>query len=367
MKIEHLTFTRFIAALAVVLFHIGANRLGHDSLPGSLFRVLNSAVSYFFVLSGFILVVSNVRQGQLPTHLGKVSFWRNRFARIYPLYLAALILTVGLGVLTGIVKLTTVSTGAAVASAVLLQAWWPDYVMQLNYPGWSLSVETLFYALFPLLFTPIVRQRTRPLLLAAGLFWAVSLAVYALLTNRNALPHFTLYFPLLHLNTFVIGIAGGVVYVRHRARLIQQHGTLTALFLGVLALNLWIVIGHLPILAYYHNGLFAPLFALFILWLSTQANPVTRWLSRPFPVWLGEISYGIYLLQVPVGMGAFYLNAHWLHWPVWGYVPAYLALLIGTAALGFRTVEQPARRFIRQWSASAMATSTTDESVSRPV
>lgn len=367
MKIEHLTFTRFVAALAVVLFHIGANRLGHDSLAGSLFRVLNSAVSYFFVLSGFILVVSNARQGQLPTHLPKGPFWRNRFARIYPLYLTALLLTIGLGVATGTVKVNTLTTGSVVASSLLLQAWWPGFVMQLNYPGWSLSVETLFYGLFPLLFTPIVRQRTRPILLAAGLFWASSLAVFALFTNRNAVPHFTLYFPLLHLNTFVTGIAAGVVYVRHRSRLMQQHGALTAAFLSALLLNLWIIAGHLPLLAYYHNGLFAPLFALFILWLSTQANPVTRWLSRPFPVWLGEISYGIYLLQVPVGMGTFYLNAHWLHWPVWGYVPTYLGLLIGTAALGYRTIEQPARRFIRQWSGSNMAPDTTDEPVSRPV
>ncbi|MBC8156322.1 MAG: acyltransferase [Bacteroidetes bacterium] len=374
MKVEHLTFTRFVAAVLVVIFHLGGSSLDPDSIAGSLLGVGNSAVSYFFALSGFILVISSVRDGRLPARLPRATFWRNRFARIYPLYLVALGLTIVFGALTGSDLAEKLTAGPVVASALLVQAWWPEFAMQLNYPGWSLSVETLFYGLFPLLYALVVRQHTKTVLLAAGLCWALSLGIHIALidtmhaspANQHVLHDLALYFPLLHLNTFLIGIVTGLVLVRHRARLIQHHQWLTATFVTVLAGSFWIVLGHLPILQYHHDGLFAPLFALFILWLSIQENGFTRWLSRPIPVRLGEISYGIYLLQVPVGMVTFHLNYYFLHWPVEAYVPVYIGILMITSEIGYRHIEQPARRLIRQWTTPVLSAAPIDEQFSRP-
>lgn len=83
-KINQLTFTRFIAALAIVVYHYG-----YKIFPFNL-KLLNKiilngsvGVSYFFILSGFVLIVSYLHR----VKNGKISyfnFYLNRFARIYP-------------------------------------------------------------------------------------------------------------------------------------------------------------------------------------------------------------------------------------------------------------------------------------------
>lgn len=349
MRVEHLTVTRFVAATAVVLFHIAINSR-HVSSSRHLLVIGDSAVSYFFVLSGFILVVSRVRDGQLPRRVSAVPFWRNRFARIYPLYVVAFLAAVVLGVVMGLNTIGDLQVGPTVASVLLLQSWVPPFATYINYPGWSLSVETLFYLLFPLLFPVLVGQRTRTIVGVVGLVWLISLGVHMKMLDAGASHNLVLYLPLLHLNTFLVGMVTGIILIRHQTWLAHHTGRVTLAFMLSLPVFAWLIAIPNPIIQYYHNGLFAPFFALFIGWLSIQKNGVSRQLSRPFPVWLGEISYGIYLLQVPVGMVFFGLYGTVFQWSAPLYILAYLITLCGVAALFYHTIEQPARRSIRQWT-----------------
>lgn len=152
MRIPQLTFTRFVAALAIVLFHTG-ERVWPFSHPTVLpvLEAANMAVSYFFALSGFILVVSSVRQGQPPGRIAAGRFWRNRVARIYPLYALALTLFLALALTARTTTLRPEPVPVA-ATYAMLQAWVPPWALLYNYPGWSLSVKALFYALFPALY-----------------------------------------------------------------------------------------------------------------------------------------------------------------------------------------------------------------------
>jgi peptidoglycan/LPS O-acetylase OafA/YrhL len=85
-----LTSVRFFAALEVVLMHTLYELGGEQAraLPAAVIALLTRgglAVSFFFVLSGFILAYTYCDgQNELKTTPGK--FWRARFARIYPLY-----------------------------------------------------------------------------------------------------------------------------------------------------------------------------------------------------------------------------------------------------------------------------------------
>ncbi len=369
MRIDQLTVTRFVSAILLVLFHTAATSLTTDSMAGRMLLAGNSAVSYFFVLSGFILIVSNGRDGQLPTHITKCRFWRNRFARIYPLYLTALILTLTADVLTHNGTFHRIHAGSAVSSALLVQAWLPPYAMDLNYPGWSLSVEVFFYALFPLFYTGMVRLSTQRLVLLTGLVWAFSLAIHRYMVQwvdlgATADYHaLTMYLPILHLNTFLAGTTTGIVFMRHRSWLIRHRNRLllTLLILSVAAG--WVVWTQHPVLRLRHNGMVAPLFAIFVLWLSCQSNGLSRWLSSPALVYMGDISYGVYLLQVPVSTLAFYANSRWLHLPTGSYLLIYLLLLCLVAAASYHYIEQPARRFIRQAALPRFASA--DEQVSQ--
>src|SRR5271155_1236018 len=86
--IPALTSLRFFAALWVVLFHVNAIGLNRGGSKVYLaFALLGYVgVSFFFVLSGFILVY--VYAGR---QIQKRRFWQARFARVYPAYLFALV------------------------------------------------------------------------------------------------------------------------------------------------------------------------------------------------------------------------------------------------------------------------------------
>ena len=87
-KLDQLTTTRFIAALSVVLFHSARNLDIFKFLP--MLTAGPAAVSYFYVLSGFVMALVYYRPGK-PFIFSK--YWLARFSRIYPVYIFSFILT----------------------------------------------------------------------------------------------------------------------------------------------------------------------------------------------------------------------------------------------------------------------------------
>ena len=182
---------------------------------GKSFIYLNSLVSYFFILSGFILVVSSTTKSGQPTDR---QFWLNRFARIYPLYLLAFLLTALLVATIGDEQFLYVESAfakPALASALLVQAWIPDYAFYLNYPGWSLSVEALFYALFPFLFRVLRSVSTLSLVVLSVGSWLLNQAFHIYLKVHGATAAFTNAFPPFHFTTFLMGVCLGIGFVRY--------------------------------------------------------------------------------------------------------------------------------------------------------
>src|SRR4051812_49408903 len=78
--LSNLTAARFIAALFVVLYHVRTS-LPHFRVTDSIFAAGYVGVSFFFVLSGFVLAYNHD-----PARIGRAHFWANRFARIFPVY-----------------------------------------------------------------------------------------------------------------------------------------------------------------------------------------------------------------------------------------------------------------------------------------
>ena len=136
--LRRLTPLRFVAAILVVLYHRGETVPPFD-LPWihAVIAQSNVAVSFFFCLSGFIMATV-YRDG-----VDARAYWIARFARIYPVYALALAACLVTG--------PDITAGQYGLDSVLLQAWVPGWAMTVNPPGWSLSVEVLFYALFPVL------------------------------------------------------------------------------------------------------------------------------------------------------------------------------------------------------------------------
>ena len=170
-----------------------------------------SALSFFFVLSGFVMTWS-ARPGDTAT-----AFWRRRAAKIYPLHavtwFAALMLITWTGGQVGIWQ--------AVPNLLLVHSWSPafDINTSVNEVSWSLSCEAFFYLSFPLLIRVLRRIPVRRLWAwTAGTTLAVillPLAASTLLPSQPTFPPFDAtfhqywvvhLFPLTRLLEFVLGI-----------------------------------------------------------------------------------------------------------------------------------------------------------------
>ncbi|MFD2567549.1 acyltransferase family protein [Pseudotenacibaculum haliotis] len=294
MRIEQLTFTRFIAASLIVIFHYGVD-IFPFSLQKTVFLGANIGVSYFFVLSGFVMIVAYHKKQKISIF----DYLRNRFARIYPLYLLATLILVSYYLLSTNVSIDLIDL---FANLFMIQSWMPQRVLTLNFPGWSLSVELFFYITFPILFNYFYnRLDYKKLALPILLFFGVSQLVFFYFfyseyyQGPNTVSHDLLfYFPVIHLNEFLVGNLLGLYFIQ------RDYKTRNNAFLII---SLIIVCA--LILAYgnaidYHNGILAVIFAPMILLISYDHSWISRISRSKSLIHLGEISYGVYILQIPV-------------------------------------------------------------------
>lgn len=356
-NLNALTGLRFFAALSVVIYHFARPALtGWPAPVQNLAGSGYTAVSLFFLLSGFLLSYSYLNaQGELRGT--RRSFYASRFARIYPAYLLAFLLAAPTNLLwSGRIHSFPVAAVKLLASALIVlslhQAWTPWTAWCWNFPAWSVSVETFFYFAFPWIGPRLARLRLSACIQAAGALWLVSLAAPTalfLMKGTTGAPglsdHLQMvveFNPLLRLPEFMIGIFLGRAY---SLGLTFPRGSQTLSYVSALCLCL--VLAFYPFLPHplLANGLLAPLFALLILSLAPGKGWLACFLSRPLVVMLGEASYGLYILQIPV--------SYWLRMPPPHHslrtFGLYLLILLSAALLSWRWVESPLRTRLRQW------------------
>ena len=326
-QITGLTATRGVAAIWVVLYHTA-----YHTAPFTYFPVLLSgkmAVSYFFVLSGFVLCYSYKEQ-----HIKLSTFAIKRFARIYPLYL----LGITLGFFANHLVTDPNVYAKTATNLLLIQAWFPFYAVSVNAPAWSLCAEVLFYVLFPLLLWLFRRQLSAFLIITAVLFIATQVLHFYLTRHYADIGHTGLVFmnPLLHLNEFLVGMAG--LWITEK--LIQHNLKLNAYV--VLAITIAALYGTKGI-ATYNPSLVAPVYMLLIVAITLKTPRVL--LLAPI-VWLGNISYSLYLLHAPMYALLQQLNTTTAKLADTSFLTVYLVLLHATAWGVYTYFELPAQRWI---------------------
>ena len=344
MRIEQLTFTRFLAALIIVVYHFAID-IPPFTHPSVSFLFSSVGVSYFFVLSGFVMVIAYSKSGRT---INPIVYFKNRFARVYPVYLIALLLSI----LTMWICFIPIDATAVGLNVVMLQSWFPKYPMLINRAGWTLSVEMLFYLSFPFLFNQIYsRYKLTSIAIGILLFWLISQMLSSYLqasqwiTNGEPINHNLLfYFPLMHFNQFLIGNLFGMILLHTHDRFSRNWDLLLIVLLALTAALLKYPVPD----ANYHNGFLAMLFGFIILIISLNNGLISRVSSRKAFVFLGEISFGIYVLQIPIHEAfykitkPFYQN----HYNAFFFV--YLVVLIICSALSYRFIETPLRKLIRK-------------------
>ncbi len=331
----------------VVLYHTLADKyrpFGHSSI------VLGySSVSFFFILSGFVLAIA---YGQRIETLDRKKFWRARFARIYPLYFLTLCLDVPNLLWARFIKYGLISAAAktlvtVMATLLMLQAWWPERLEGIDNPNWSLSVEAVFYFLFPLIAAFFWRRSAKSALMLLSLLYVCGiLLIFAAM--RVHLPEETLiYFPVLHIMEFVAGILLARFFVslmRNEERRLWLHRRTFPFILAAMAGFWWIVrwpgLIPKPVL---HDGGLLLLFGPLILAFAGGQPLITRLFSHPFLVLLGEASYGLYLLHIVL----WHYLGHIIAGVITGWIYVlYLVAAVALSLVSFRYFEQPARSWI---------------------
>ncbi len=296
MRIDQLTFTRFIAALAIVIFHFGSAIFPFNNEHITfLVHYANMGVSYFFVLSGFIMIIAYNRFTKIDT----ADYLRNRFARVYPLIVVS-VLPFALAV---VLFPGTITISEILFNLSTIQAWIPGYATVGNYPLWSLTVEIFFYLCFPLLFNRVYKKYSlSTLTIVVIAIWFITIFVQNYLLNQpfykgNLTPLHDLiyYFPPMHLNQFLIGNIAGLYVVNQAVGLKRKYDIFVILTLTALVLLL-----KYPLAIDYHDGFLAWIFAAFIVVMSQNTGVISKIFSIKPLIFLGEISFAVYVLQVPV-------------------------------------------------------------------
>ncbi|MFZ2102529.1 MAG: acyltransferase [Oricola sp.] len=344
-RFHWLDFMRFLAALAVVLHHYyflylnGSIRVMSEDAMIALFPFAGMrffydygqyAVQFFWVLSGFVFAHTYFRK---PSD--GIGFATARFARLYPLHFATLIIVAALQIvsvdMTGVSQITTHNDAYHfVLQLFFVSAWGLQEGDSFNAPIWSVSVEIAAYIVFFLLHCKRLFQTTGGQVLAV--FTAIALSSVPGLNTVAACIAFFL--------------AGCLTYT-----LVRTRRTIDYAIAGMLVL---LALRFPDALILFNTPMAVPLatFAVVVFagaWLDILRLPGGRIAGH-----LGDFTYSVYLLHTPLIISALIaLNATGdtgrvlLGSPV--TLAAYLGCLMTAALVCYRCFERPADRAIRAW------------------
>ncbi len=309
-----------------------------------------SAVVLFFVLSGFVLSLPFLRLRK-PSY---GEFAIKRLCRIYPPFAAAVLLSAALYML---VRPEPVPDHGEWSVVVLWdQPLSLNYVlrnlmlsglrqdMTLDLVMWSLVHELRISLVFPLLFVLTRRWPWRSM----GMSLVVAAAASTVLAGKEATDFGTsLLDTARFLPMFVAGIliAGRVEPIRAG---VARLPSVVAAGLWTAALALLMFPG--PTMSNYYD-FFWGAGAVVLLVMTIGSPRAGRLLSVSPLVWLGRVSYSLYLVHVPLLTATLYLTRGWLPVPL--VLAFVIVLALACAELMFRLVEQPSIQLGRQLAALA--------------
>jgi peptidoglycan/LPS O-acetylase OafA/YrhL len=356
-QIPSLTGVRAFAAMWIVSFHFWGSIILLVPQAALVERFIvrgNFGVDLFFMLSGFIMMHTYGGRA-LGGWRGYGSFLWKRFARLYPGYLAALLAMVALvfgASLVGVEKSESMYPMKTLPfEFLMIQAWGP-LLLSWNYPGWSVSAEWFAYIfIFPLALAGfhllggkdpgVVTNRAR--IACAVVIAIVCLALVFGLVPAGSQPHASWRVAMEFL--------AGAFFYRLLQGIRNSPATGTTLFVigGVL-----VILQCLGLLGLRGAPAGFAMLIFLIMMLAGAGTPHSigkRFLSRQPWVYLGEISYALYLTHAPVQRvlkvvlpEERFAGADW--WVRFGVLAIYAVVLIAAASALYHLVEHPARAYL---------------------
>jgi peptidoglycan/LPS O-acetylase OafA/YrhL len=338
----HLDGLRCLAILGVLFEHFGV------TLPDML-RFGPLSVRFFFVLSGYFITLSlwklqtEIVVTKSGSFLPVCRFYLARFLRIGPPFYLALIV----GALLGIDEVRTNFLWLATFQAnnyIAYIGYWPEAISHF----WSLAVQEQFYLIWPVVVLTLPKRWFMPAMVGFILF-GLGFRIFCIATSAPTLTRWVTIFGCF--DSFAVGAL--VAYLRQSQLLDKmQHLSRTILFAMPLTAFGCFFLGR-ALMTLPETNIFLSLTesvdAVFLAWLLAMSlggikGPYGRFLSWAPVVYVGRISYGIYVyhvfviiiispLLVPYGLSEDH-NAY-------ARIFILLACTLGLSSLSWHFLEKP--------------------------
>lgn len=352
-RLPALSGLRALAAMNIVFFHFSNPKWFGPFAP--IVDNGYTSVSFFLLLSGFVLAYNysdRAQKGQLRAR----DFWVARVSRLYPVYLFALLISLGMLVEEWHARSHAQFAWGVVLTPLLLQGWSPSLSTFWNTPAWTMCTEAFFYLIFPLVI--LWKRPKRAGVLCALLLglWCLGMVLPSLYMGLH--PDGDLhpgrytdgfwmralkFSPPPHIPSFLFGI------VLADLDSLIPRGARRRLLFGLLGMGgIYAVLyfgDHFPY-PMMHDGLMMPLFGLAVLGLAGH-NLIARFFGF-FPlVAVGQASYCLYILHFNLW--------HLIHESgiltetgLAGFDPWLSYVLLVVAALAaMKWIERPAQRWVK--------------------
>ena len=331
---------RFIAISLVLLEHF-AKILGNSIFAGFY------GVDLFFCISGFLITTILIKPNKNSFKHNYRNFIGRRIIRIFPIYY----LTIGLlclfqpRIVQGYLPylLTYTFNYAVIIHGIPSFAIWHL---------WSLSVEEQFYLLWP--FITITLKNKLDILF--GIVLLIIVVSYSQLCF-NMIPSISAYnyYSLLsRMGSLGLGALGVIAY---RKELLPQKLFKSTIFEYFMLLFLCVTLISSFSLKMFFLGICSIYFILKAAYFNFSINSINRFLTNRFIVYIGTISYGIYIYHLPIDyfFSKYLLDPFWksipftslgffgkIRWNIWIIkFPLYTAISIFVAFCSFKYIEKP--------------------------
>ncbi len=307
-KLDSVQALRALAYICVFIQHTGISVLG---------RVGNFGVTVFFILSGFLMILSYFDSDRIT---GCSVIYNFRFAagKLKKLYLLHIVMTfVAIPIRAAECEGAYFNLGFIrdlVLNVFLLQSWYPDVnvAFSLNGVAWYLSTCALQYFMFPLIYkrTKTYKNLMQPVLISLLLFAAQALLAFAscyfpwngMYEGDSFVAWFTYIFPVSRLVDFIIGCNLGYVFLRSRKNLESRKNTLYSLMeiiLGCMLLAAFVLFnaGFVKKMEWARVTIWVIPACISVVLFTLKKGIFTRMFTNRFFVYLGNISAVTFLVH----------------------------------------------------------------------
>jgi len=302
--IDTLTSLRFFAVVFIFLSHLGffTQYENLKSIFNNCFYEGYFAVTFFFLLSGFVLCYNYYSKLNDISLEKIISFTKKRLAHVYPIHIITFLISIPL-LYKDILMYPLKNIFKAILNIMLLQSFIPKQSVYFSYNvvSWNLSSLLLFYILFPIILV-LVKRITKDgcgklALMYIFIFIIIEL-VFASIFKSNSYSHWLLYIsPFIRLIDCTIGMLLSVIYFQNKECKVNLYVINILELISLLALAM-ALINFKYINQSYRYGIYYMPFLCFIIYIyAFQKGVISKGLKNRTLVYLGTISYSFYMIH----------------------------------------------------------------------